>query len=273
MNDHETLKLLYKQAKKACKADRSNEDLKRAKFEAKKALMSENDECSTAPDENDESPAIPASENDVVSSTENCIQVDNCCVINVSDAEGDKGGSGVDDADGFNVNSEHDSADIHQLEETYHLALAAFKSNKNDKELRRAKTAARRALDDAILLAASTTANGTTRQLTCTDCSKKFIYSMTDTAQTKQHSRKGRNDNSLPKRCHPCHSIRSNRLSINQNQRRIALDSRKRNMCYAFQKGECPHGTNCKFSHNPEHGGGGGGGKLLKTQSTDSSSK
>lgn len=272
MDDHETLKLVYKRAKKAYKADRSNVDLKRAKLEAKEALMSENDVCSTATDENDESPAIHTSGN-VVSSPEKCIQVDNCCVINVSDTEGDKGGSGVDDADGFNVNSEHNSADISQLEETYHLALAAFKSNKNDKELRRAKTAARRALDDAILLAASTTSDGTTRQLTCADCSKKFIYSMTDTAQTKQHKRKGRNDNnsSLPKRCQPCHSIRSNRLSINQNQRRIALDSRKRNMCYAFQKGECPHGSNCKFSHNPEHGGRGG--KLLKAQSTDSSSK
>ena len=27
-------------------------------------------------------------------------------------------------------------------------------------------------------------------------------------------------------------------------------------MCYAFQRGGCPRGARCKFSHNPEHGGG-----------------
>ena len=33
------------------------------------------------------------------------------------------------------------------------------------------------------------------------------------------------------------------------------LDMKKKNMCYAYQRGECPHGINCKFSHNPEFGG------------------
>jgi hypothetical protein len=104
------------------------------------------------------------------------------------------------------------------------------------------------------------------------DCSKTFIYSMPGTKQQKHHKRKGRKDNSsdnpLPKRCQACHTIRINRLASTENRGRTILDIQKRNMCYAFQKGECTHGENCKFSHNPEYGGG----KLPKKQPGDGNS-
>jgi hypothetical protein len=271
MDDHGTLKRLYKRAKKAYKADKSNEDLKRAKDEAKKALMTvqvrrpgddDTDDVdvssakmrkisSSTGDTADHSAVIDRSDINDVSIDANNTEESKCG----QERRGDGDGSDADDNTGNN------SSDINKLEEAYQRALAAFKSNKADKELRRTKTAARRALDDAILAAASSSASiGTTRQITCTDCSKKFIYSLSDTKQPKQKKRKGRkvddNNKSLPTRCPPCHTLRISRLSTAQNQRRIVLDSQKRNMCYAFQNGECPHGANCKFSHNPEHGGG-----------------
>ncbi|KAL3768719.1 hypothetical protein ACHAWU_006820 [Discostella pseudostelligera] len=273
MDDRGTLKRLYKRAKKAYKADKSNEDLKRAKDETKKVLMSvQVGRSGDDEDDNDDEDVSSAKMRTISSSTGD--NVDHSAVIDRSDINdssidannteeskcgqerrGDGDGSDADDNTGNN------SSDINKLEEAYQRALAAFKSNKTDKDLRRNKTAARRALDDAILAAASSSAsNETTRQLTCTDCSKKFIYSMASTAQPKQRKRKGRKDDdsnkSLPTRCPTCHTTRINRLSTTQHARRIVLDSQKRNMCYAFQKGECPHGANCKFSHNPEHGGG-----------------
>ena len=275
MDDHKTLKRLYKRAKKASKADKSNEELKCAKYEAKKALMKELVFDKTGADNNEDQVssakvttlASAAGEN-IDSSVENETLENNRIAINrIHPTDGDKVRLGEDGGhdDGFNVNSKNNLFNIKHLEDAYHLALSAFKFNKTDKELRRAKTAARRALDDAILAVAS--AHGTTKQLTCVDCSKKFIYSITDAAQPKQKKRKGQRDNTnnnstLPNRCQPCHSKR-----INPN--RTMLDSQKRNMCYAFQKGECPHGKKCKFSHNPEYSGG----KLPKKQSVERNDK
>ena len=273
MNDHKTLKRIYKRAKQAYKADKSNEVLKRAKYEAKNALMNEQADRAGVADGGDmlsvsssKTPTIISSSsqfNDKNSAANETLVGSGCAIDTSGDIQEGEG-------DSYD-NSRNNSTDINviELEKIYETALASFKSNKSDKELRRAKTAARRALDAAILAAASSSTTVETRQLTCLDCSKKFIYSMPGTKQQKHHKRKGRKDNSsdnpLPKRCQACHTIRINRLASTENRGRTILDSQKRNMCYAFQKGECTHGENCKFSHNPEYGGG----KLPKKQSGD----
>jgi len=66
--------------------------------------------------------------------------------------------------------------------------------------------------------------------------------------------------NEMPKRCELCKSRRTERLA---NQRG-KLDKKERNICYAFQAGECPFGASCKFSHNPNHAGGKRSGKSKK---------
>ena len=75
------------------------------------------------------------------SSVENETLENNGCSINrIDPTNGDKARPGDDGGDdGFNVNSKNNNLlDVKPLEEAYHLALAAFKSNKTDKELRRA---------------------------------------------------------------------------------------------------------------------------------------
>jgi len=131
------------------------------------------------------------------------------------------------------------------LEEEYQKALAEFKADKTNKDLRRAKTAARRKLDAAILQ----TTNDGDKQLVCVDCSKKFIFTV---EQQQKHTDMGWKD-SQPKRCEMCKKMRNDKSK--QVGGRDKLDSQKKNMCYAYQRGECPHGINCKFSHNPEFGG------------------
>ena len=133
---------------------------------------------------------------------------------------------------------------IKALEEEYQKALAEFKADKTNKELRRAKTAARRKLDAAILQ----TTNDGDKQLVCVDCSKKFIFTV---EQQQKHTDMGWN--SEPKRCEICKKMRNDKSK--QVGGRDKLDSKKKNMCYAYQRGECPHGINCKFSHNPKFGG------------------
>ena len=274
MNDHKTLKRIYKRAKQAYKADKSNEILKRAKYEAKNALMNEHAGRAGTADGGGDKVSVSSSQTPTISSSSqfndensaaNETLVENGCAINTSGDTEEEEGDSYD-------NSKINSTGINELEKIYQTALASFKSNKSDKELRRAKTAARRALDAAILAAASSSATVETRQQPCLDCSKTFIYSMPGTKQQKHHKRKGQKDNSsdnmLPKRCQSCHTIRINRLASTENRGRTILDSQKRNMCYAFQKGECTHGENCKFSHNPEYGGG----KLPKKQPGDGNS-
>ena len=144
-----------------------------------------------------------------------------------------------------NKTSSTDDDNIKALEEAYQKALAEFKADKTNKDLRRAKTAARRKLDAAILQ----TTNDGDKQLVCVDCSKKFIFTV---EQQQKHTDMGWNY-SQPKRCEMCKKMRNDKSK--QIGGRDKLDSQKKNMCYAYQRGECPHGINCKFSHNPEFGG------------------
>jgi len=140
--------------------------------------------------------------------------------------------------------TKEDDGIINELERAYQIALAEFKGNKIDKDLRRAKTAARRALDNALLLAAG--GGDDVEQLSCTSCSKKFVFT---TKERTKYEQMGWTDK--PKRCQHC---RVEHMTMT-DERRDKLDTRDKNMCYAFQRGECTRGVNCKFSHNPEHGG------------------
>jgi len=79
------------------------------------------------------------------------------------------------------------------------------------------------------------------------NCSKKFIFS---TKEQQKYEEMGWKE--LPKRCEPCKDAkRAGEAMMDRSK----LDGKKKNMCYSFQRGECPHGNNCKFSHNPNHGG------------------
>eukprot|EP00978_Attheya_sp_CCMP212_P034913 scaffold149238_cov28-Attheya_sp.AAC.1 len=63
-----------------------------------------------------------------------------------------------------------DMIDVTSLEAAYRLALSAFKADKTNKDLRRAKSATRKALDAGV----AATEEG--EQLTCKDCSQSFIF-------------------------------------------------------------------------------------------------
>jgi RNase P subunit RPR2 len=130
--------------------------------------------------------------------------------------------------------------DLQALETAYRQADSAFKSDKASRDLRRAKSAARKAWDEAV----AATQDG--EQLTCKDCSQTFMFTTgerefyTDLCFDK-----------APTRCQACNTAHKFRLYD-----RSKRDSNNgKNMCYAFQHGECKHGEKCKFSHNPEFGG------------------
>lgn len=131
---------------------------------------------------------------------------------------------------------------VYELETAYREALAAFKADKTNKDLRRAKSAARKAWD----LAVAETQDGV--QLTCKDCSQSFMFT--------EGEREFYNDlsfDSTPTKCQTC-----NQLSKLRCKERRDLDSKNikgKNMCWAFQHGKCTHGDKCKFSHNPDFGG------------------
>jgi len=228
----ESIRKAYKKARAAYKhGDKSNHGLKKAKVEAKKLL----EEAQAAATE-----TISSSEND--SSAVETAETSLDPVINTDDPVETETPVGSETIE--NKHDEGTTADAKTklLEEAYQKALSEFKANKTDKDLRRAKTAARRTLDEVI--AAAT--NGT--QLTCINCSKKFIFT---TEEQENYNEMGWKE--VPKRCETCKKVRY--AGRDSGDYRAKLDAKKKNMCYAFQRGECPHGDNCKFSHNPECGG------------------
>ena len=211
------LRTVYKQAKKDYKSNKDDETLKKAMKAARKAL--EAAEAETGAAGNAE------------------LEVADESVADESDKDGpaDEGG---DKEEG------ESPADLKSLQKAYDDALATFKADKSNKDLRRAKTAARRALDEAI-------ANSTDgEQLTCRDCSKKFIFAAKD---QKEYEKRGWTD--LPTRCHACSDAHNARRTDSERREKLDSGGGKR-MCYAFQRdGKCPHGDKCKFSHDPRHGG------------------
>ncbi len=121
-----------------------------------------------------------------------------------------------------------------QLETTYRKALAEFKADKTNKDLRRAKSAAKKAWDEAVA------AHSDGDQLICRDCSQTFMFTLDD---QKYYYTQGLQQ---PSRCRECAAKYRIRLSD-----RSKRDNQKgKNMCYAFQTGTCPFGDKCKFSHD-----------------------
>eukprot|EP00563_Minutocellus_polymorphus_P005995 CAMPEP_0181031358 /NCGR_PEP_ID=MMETSP1070-20121207/6191_1 /TAXON_ID=265543 /ORGANISM="Minutocellus polymorphus, Strain NH13" /LENGTH=339 /DNA_ID=CAMNT_0023108733 /DNA_START=11 /DNA_END=1026 /DNA_ORIENTATION=- len=237
------LRAVYKQAKKEYKSNKDDETLKKAMKDAKRALEVAEAEPSAETEEKDgeQSKGANAEAGDEDGSDGN---VEGDVAANASKEhteEGNKDGPADEGGDGKEDDS---SADMSCLQKAYDEALAAFKADKSNKDLRRAKTAARRALDEAV--AASTDGE----QLTCRDCSKKFIFT---TKEQKEYEKRGWSD--LPTRCEGCSESHNARRT--DSERRDKLDSSGgKRMCYAFQRdGKCPHGDKCKFSHDPRHGG------------------
>jgi len=216
-DDLESTRRAYKRAKKAYKDDKSNRELKEKKTEAKIAL----EEAEAAAEAT--SPSETKAPSDQESKVEGSIEVESNC----KEAEGSievksksKEEGSIEVADGT-VDA---SPDIKLLDEAYQKALSTFKANKTDKDLRRAKTAARRALDNAILAASS---DG--KQLLCVNCSKKFIFS---TKEQQKYEEMGWKE--LPKRCEPCKDAkRAGEAMMDRSK----LDGKKKNMCYSFQGG------------------------------------
>jgi hypothetical protein len=106
---------------------------------------------------------------------------------------------------------------IQALEEAYQLALTAFKADKTNKDLRRSKTAAKRAWDEAVL--ASTTGG---EPLTCRDCSHMFLFLERELYDEKEWTH-------LPTRCPDCNELwrsrRANRRCKSFEKKKTGNDS------------------------------------------------
>jgi hypothetical protein len=129
---------------------------------------------------------------------------------------------------------------VKNLETVYRKALEDFKKDKSDKDLRRAKSAAKKAWDAAVLAAAQQKGGG--QQLQCKDCSQMFVFS----AGEQDFYAETCGFKSQPKRCRNCNE--SHKARIWDRSKR---DKKGKNMCLEFSsKGECKWGDSCKFSHH-----------------------
>lgn len=134
-----------------------------------------------------------------------------------------------------NTDDTGDKSELPALEKAYKDALATFKKDKTNKDNRRAKSAAKKAWDAAVAAASGEGA----KQLICRDCSHMFLF---HAGEQEFYVEQGWTHK--PTRCASCNESYKARL-MDRSKR----DSKDRNMCFAFQKGECPHGDQCKFSH------------------------
>ena len=129
--------------------------------------------------------------------------------------------------------------DLPALEIAYQQALQAFKADKTNKDLRRAKTAAKRAWDAAILA----TAEAGAEPIVCRNCSHLFLFCQHEEFEAREWDK--------PTQCKHCTFVIGKARSQDRSQR-----DEKQNMCYDFQKmGVCSRGDRCKFSHAKDHVG------------------
>ena len=130
---------------------------------------------------------------------------------------------------------------LQELDQAYQEALQAYKADKSNKELRRHKTAAKQAWDQALLASAPSGS----KAIVCRNCSQYFIFTAEniETFQDKGWV--------LPVQCKSC----AKHIGVRRSKDRTTVDQRQ-NMCYEFQKtGECSRGDRCKFSHVTNHVG------------------
>mmetsp|Transcript_4193 Transcript_4193/g.6361 ORF Transcript_4193/g.6361 Transcript_4193/m.6361 type:complete len:214 (-) Transcript_4193:54-695(-) len=129
--------------------------------------------------------------------------------------------------------------DLPALDKAYQAALKAYKADKSNKDLRRAKTAAKRAWDEAL----KATAEPGSKPIVCRNCSQLFIFEMGEEFEERGWE--------TPVQCKDC----SKKIGISRSKDRENVDQ-KQNMCYEYQKtGTCSRGDRCKFSHAKDHVG------------------